>query len=206
MQNPLTLYPTLCIPSPHSTPPCAYPPPYSIPPRAYPPTLFYPTLCIPSPHSTPPCSYPPPYSIPPRAYPPSILSHPVHALPPTLSQPMHGSPPILCQFMHVLPLFYPSPRMLSPYSTPPHACPLSILSHPMHALLFYHTLCMSFPVLYQPTHATPLFYTILFYSIPAHACPPNSLPHTPWRHVSPLTSAYAAFESAHIEYIIIIYP
>ena len=57
----------------------------------------------------------------------------------------------------------------------------------------------SYSLLSQPTQATPVFY-----SIPAYACP-NSLSHTPLRHVSPLTSEYATFESAHNEYIVIIY-
>ena len=143
--------------------------------------LFCPTPCMSS-----PCS------IPPHGCYPSILS--THASP----------PPILSHSMHALPLCYPSPCTPSPYSIPPHACHPTILSQPMHTLpLLHSTPCMH--SLYSiPPNACPQ-PTPVFYSIPAHAFPPNSLSHTPWRHVSPLTSEYATFESAHTEYIIIIY-
>ena len=150
--------------------------------------LFYPSPCMTS-----------PYFIPPHACPPFILSHPMHALP----------------------LFYPSPCTPSPYSIPPYACHPAVLSQPLHTLpLFYSIPCMPSPnsipahahpppIIFHPMHAFSLFYPTLCmpssYSLPAHACPPISLSHTPWRHVSPLTSEYATFESAHTEYIIIIY-
>ena len=147
-------------------------------------------------YSTP--SMPFPYSIPPRACPPLILSHPVDALPlfyPTscisspYSIPTHAwPPPILSHLMHGLPLFYPSPCTPFPYSIPAHACHPTILSQPMHTLS-----------LFSPSQHMPPQH-----SIPAHACSPNFLSHTPWRHVSPLTSAYATFGSTHTEYIIII--
>ena len=69
-------------------------------------------------------------------------------------------PPILSNPMHVLPLFYPTPWMLSPYFIhPPYACPSPILSHSMHAL----------PLCY-PSPCTPSPY-----SIPSHACHPTIL-------------------------------
>ena len=191
--------------------------------------LFCPTPCMLT-----------PYSVPPNAYNPPSLSHPMHALP--LFYPAHACPPpILSHPMHTLPLFYPTPCMPSPYSIPPYACPPPILSHLMHALpLFYPKPCIPCPLFY-PSSCTPSPYSIPAYtpspysippntcpplilfhcmhilssptsphmtlqdSITAHACPPNSLSHEPGRHVSPLTSENAAFESAHTEYIIIIY-
>ena len=134
----------------------------------------------------------------PHAYPPPILSHPMHALPlfcPTPCMPSPYSVPL----MHILPLFYPA-----------HACPSPILSQPIHTLpLFYSSPYMSLPYS-VPLHACPLLFSTSphmppQYSIPAHACPPNSLSHERGRHVSPLTSENASFESAHTEYIIIIY-
>ena len=130
-----------------------------------------------------------PLFYPTHACPPPILSHLMHTLPPILSHSMHILPPILFQPMHTFPLFYPTPSipcplfystpyMPSPYSIPLYACPLLFSTSP---------------------HMPPQ------YSIPAPACPPNSLSHEPGRHVSPLTSENATFESAHTEYIIIIY-
>ena len=151
--------------------------------------LFCPTLECPPPilshpmHALPlfyliPC-IPSPYSIPFHAY-PAPYSIPPHAY----------HPPILSQLMHTRPLFYPSSCTPSPYSIPPHTCPALILSHCIY-------IC---PLLFSTSpHMPPL------YSIPAHACPPNYLSHEPGRHVSPLTSENVAFESAHTEYIIIIY-
>ena len=147
----------------------------------------------------------------PHAYPPPILSHPMHALPlfyPALCMPSPYSIPL----MHALPLFYPtscipspliypSPCIPSPYSIPPHA----------HPPLFYSTPYMPSPYSIPP-YACPLLFSTSphmppQYSslIPAHACPPNSLSHEPGKHVSPLTSENATFESAYTEYIIIIY-
>ena len=151
-----------------------------------------------------------PYSVPPHAYSPPILSHPcmpaLYSIPPMHTSPLFyptpciPSPPILSQPMQTLP----------PYSVPDHAYLPPILSQPIQTLpLFYSTAYMPSP------YSIPLYaYPLLFsnsphmppqYSIPAHACPPNSLSHEPGRHVSPLTSENAAFESAHTEYIIIIY-
>ena len=181
-------YPTPCMPSPYSIPPHGWPPPIlsTQPMHALP--LFYPSSCMPSPYYIPACAHPPP-----------ILSHSMHVLPlfyPSLctpspySIPAHAHPPpIGSQPMHTLPLFYPNPCMSSHNSIPAHTHPPSIIFHPMHALsIFFPTLCVIFSC-----------------SLPAHACPPNSMSHTPWRHISPLTSEYATFESAHTEYIIIIY-
>ena len=133
------------------------------------------SACAKPPYLILPPCIPSPYSIPAHAYLPPILSHP----------------------MHTLPLFYPSSCTPSPYSIPAYTHPPPILFHPIHALpfLFYPTVCMSSPVLYQPTHATPLSYS--------SSC--NSLSHEPGRHVSPLTSGNATFESAHHEYIIVIH-
>ena len=142
----------------------------------------------------------------PHAYPPPILSHPMHALPlfcltpcmpspysmpsPILYHPCMPSPYSIPPHAYPPPLFYPSPCTPSPYSIPASTHPPPVLFHPIHALpIFFPTVCMSSSVLYQPTHATP----------------PNSLSHEPGWHVSPLTSENAAFESAHTEYIIIIY-
>ena len=90
--------------------------------------------------------------------------------------------------MHTLPLFYPTPRMPSPYSIPPHGCPPPILSQPMHTLpLLYLTPCIPFPysipahthpppILLQPMYTLPLFY-------PSPCMPsPNSRP----AHAHPL--------------------
>ena len=178
----------------------------------------------------PPC-IPSPYSVPPHAYPPPILSHPMHALPPILSRPCMPSPYSIPP-LHALPLFYPtscipsplfypspcipcplfypSPWIPSPYSIPPHAYPPPILSQLIHTLpLFYSTLYMPSPYSIPTACMCLLFSTIPHmppqYSIPAHACPPNSLSYEPERHVSPLTSENATFESAHTEYTIIIY-
>ena len=224
VQNPLTLYYPHAYPPPiPSNPMHALPysihPPYACPPpilshpmHALP--LFYPTPCMTSPYLIPPHAYLPPYSIPPHAYPPPILSQPMHTLPLIYSTPCMPSPysipphvhppPILFQPMHTLPLFYSTPCMLSPNSIPAHAHPPLIYSIPgMPYLYFIPPYTCPLPILYLPTQITQC--SILFYSIPAHACPPNSLLHTPWRYVSLLTLEYATFESAHIEYIIIIY-
>ena len=114
-------------------------------PRAYPlPILSHPMHALPLFHPTP--CMPSPYSIPPHACPPPIPSHPMHALPlfyPTPSMPSpYSIPP-----EHFLPLLYPTPCIPSPNSSPAYAHPLPILS--------------------QPTHATPVFYSILFQ--PKHA-------------------------------------
>ena len=98
-----------------------------------------------------------PYYIPPHACPPPYSTLP-HAYPPHYSIPPHACP--------------------TPYSIPPHACHPPILSHLMHALptILFHPmhapLILSHPMnaLSQPTHATPVFYSIL-----SHACSPNSL-------------------------------
>ena len=175
MQNPLILY------YPH-----AYPPPILSHPM-HTLLLFYPTPCMPSSYSIPPHAYPPPYSIPACAY-PAAYSIPAHAyLPPILSDPMH-----------TLPQFHPSSCTPSPYSTPAHAHHPPILFHPMPSP--YSITLYTCPLLFSTSpHMPPQ------YSIPAHACPPKSLSHEPGRHVSPLTSENAPFESAHTEYIIIIY-
>ena len=162
-------------------------------------SLFCPTPCVLS-----------PYSVPPHACPPPILSHPMHALPlfyPTSCIPsplFYPTPCIPC------PLFYPSPCIPSPYFIPAHAHPHPILSQPIHTIpLFYSTPYMPSPYSI-PLYACPLLFSTSphmpsQYSIPAHACSPNSLSHEPGRHVSPLTPENATFESAHTEYIIIIY-
>ena len=118
---------------------------------------------------------------------PYPLFYPSPCIPSPYSIPPHAyPPPILSQLIQTLPLFYPSLYTPSPYSIPPHTCPPLILSHCMHVL--------SCSLLAHTCHPSM-----------AHACPPNSLSHEPGRHVSPLTSENAAFESAHTEYIIIIY-
>ena len=133
--------------------------------------IFYPTPCIPF-----RLFYPTPRITSPLFYPTTRTPSP-HSIPPS---------------MHALSLFYPSPCMAapilcqcsmpSPYSIPAHACPPAILCMPIH-------------VLYQPSHASPV---VLFFSSPAHACQPDSLSYVPGRHVSPLTTENAAFESAHL--------
>ena len=167
---------TPCMPSPCSVPPHACPSPIlSHPMHAL--SLFDPTSCIPSPYSIPAHAYPAPYSIPAHAY-----------LAPILSQPML-----------TLPIFYPSSCTPSPYSIPAYTHPPPILFYPIHV-----------PPYSIPLYACPLLFSTSphmspQYSVPAQACPTNSLSHEPGRHVSPLTSENAAFESAHTEYIIIIY-
>ena len=176
--------------------PHAYPPPIlSHPMHALP--LFCPTPCMPSPYSISPM-----HALP--------LFYPMSFIPTPLFYP---SPCIPC------PLFYPSPCIPSPYSIPPHAYPPPILSQLMHTHLFYPSLYTPSPYSIPPHtcppfilshYACPLLFSISphmppQYSIPAHACSPNSLSHESGRHVSPLTSENAAFESAHTEYIIIIY-
>ena len=162
--------------------------------------LFCLTPCMPSPYSVPPHACPPPILS--RPFMPSPYSvPPMHALPlfyPTSCIPsplFYPSPCIPC------PLFYPSSCTPSPYSIPAYTHPAPILFH-----------CIAYmPSFYSiPLYACPLLFSTSphmppQYSIPAHACPPNSLSHEPGRHVSPLTSENAAFESAHTEYIIIIY-
>ena len=171
--------------------------------------LFCPTPCMPSPYSIPPM-HALPLFYPTHACPPPILSHFMHTLPPILSQAMHTLPPILSQHMHTFPLVYPTPCIPSPYSMTGHAHLPPILSQPIHTLpLFYATPYMPSPYSI-PLYACPLLFSTsphmpTQYSIPAHASPPNSLSHEPGRHVSPLTSENATFESAHTEYIIIIY-
>ena len=150
--------------------------------------LFCPTPCMPSPYSVPPHACPPlilsqPMHALPLFYPslctPSPYSIPAHAHPPPYSIPAHASPPpILSQPMHTLPLFYPSPCTPSPLFYPSPCTP---------SPLFYPSPCTPSPYSFP---ACTCHLSILFYSIPAHACHPNSLSHTPWRHVSPLTSAY----------------
>ena len=137
----------------------------------------------------------------------------------TLYCPWAYPPPILSYPMHALPLFYPTPCTLSPYSIPPmhtlplfyptHAHPPPVLSHPCTPFpCFIPTHVYPLLILSQPMHTLPLFYpspcmpstnsipthtchpSILFYCIPAHACLGNFLSHTPWRYVSPLLSAY----------------
>ena len=179
VQNPLILYYPHAYPPPilshpmHALPllcpTLSYPPPIlSHPMHTLP--LFYPTHACPPPILSHPCM-PSLYSIPPHAYPPPC-SNPAHAYPAPYSILAHAyTSHILSQLMHTLPLFYPSLYTLSPYSIPPHTCPPLILSHCMH---------------------------VPSCSLPAHTCPPNSLSHEPGRHVSPLTSENAAFESAHL--------
>ena len=153
-----------------------------------------------------------PLFCPTHACPPPILSHPMHAYayPAPYSIPARAYlPPILSQPMHTFPLFYPTPCIPSPYSIPAHAHPPPILSQPIHTLpLFYSSPYMPPPYSISLYECPLLFSTSPHmppqYSIPAHVCTPNSLSHEPGRHVYPLTSENAAFESAHTEYIIII--
>ena len=109
--------------------------------------------------------------------------------------------------MHTLPLFYPTPRMPSPYCIPAHACPppISIPLHASNSPIFTLAHDTPSPILSQPMHAPPPILSQPMHAIPtilAHLMHTLSLffpsPHTPPQYSILFQPMHALLTPCHI--------